>query len=198
MHFSGRNRSFGKVMPLLLRGNREVPISHGEDCTYAFGSSSLEKLNRADCVRTQGLNGKLSFSSQAGEKNNDEDDNPGDWFSEIGKPVSGNSKQECRGNADKELISEWDPPKDDGDEVSENECELLEKKADVGRTGRSDRGASSPLFKAIMTNPDHPVEKILDKWVEEGNNVDQNDFWSARLLLRRRQLFAKALQVRFY
>ncbi|KAI4386572.1 hypothetical protein MLD38_004494 [Melastoma candidum] len=189
------HQCFGSLLPHLLPLDGEVLISSSKDYSYAFVSPGLEKLNRTRYVATRGTNGQFSFSSQAGERSHEEEGNTEDWFSEIGKPVGGNSKHDHSGNADEELISEPSPPEDDGAEAPGDERELLEKKTDVGRTGRPDREASSPLFKAIITNPGHPVGKILHQWVQAGNTVDQQEFWSVMLLLRRRQLYAKALQV---
>ncbi|KAL8489314.1 hypothetical protein ACS0TY_025284 [Phlomoides rotata] len=113
-----------------------------------------------------------AFSFQAGANSNGEDDdNFEDGFSELETP--------------QEIAQEATS----GDEIDdENETDAGDKKTSV-------KVAFSAITYAIRTAPDLPVSTVMDKWVEEGNEVTQDGVSSAMHYLRKRRLRVRALQL---
>lgn len=64
-----------------------------------------------------------------------------------------------------------------------------------GKKNLATAKASSAVCKAILAAPAIPVGKVLDKWVEDGNEATQSDVLLAMDILRKRRLYVKALQV---
>ncbi|CAL5380240.1 unnamed protein product [Camellia sinensis] len=75
-----------------------------------------------------------------------------------------------------QLISEPEvsEEEDDGDGVEEpqNDLELFDTEVEVTEKRPPQKRASSALFKAIMAAPGLSVRSALDKWVEEGNDLN--------------------------
>lgn len=143
-------------------------VSDGMPCCTRFYSSSSTFLNSHGEIR--------SFSSQADTKTNGEDDDDlEDGFSDLETPLD---------------IVQEDGSDDDLSSVSEGEGDTVveEKKPFTAR-------AFSEMTKAILKNPALPVSNVLDKWVEEGNEVTRTELSVTMLNLRKRRLFVKALQV---
>ena len=59
----------------------------------------------------------------------------------------------------------------------------------------SDKEKDLGLCKAIMDAPSHSVASVLNKWAEEGNDLDQLRVSRIIINLRRRRMYGKALQV---
>lgn len=55
--------------------------------------------------------------------------------------------------------------------------------------------ASSAMSRAILSALPLPINKVMDKWVEEGNEVTRSEVHVAMAVLRKRKMFVKALQV---
>lgn len=136
-------------------------------CTRYYSSSSVFLKSHGE-VRL--------FSSQADTKTNGEDDDDlEDGFSDLETPQD---------------TVQGDGNDDDLSSASEGEdTAVVEKKSYLSRT--------SGMTKAILNSPALPVSKVLDKWVEEGNEVTSTEVSVTMLHLRKRRLFVKALQVIF-
>ncbi|KAI4353476.1 hypothetical protein L6164_002424 [Bauhinia variegata] len=63
-----------------------------------------------------------------------------------------------------------------------------EKKSPGGR-------AQSELFKAILNFPNLSVHNILDKWVEEGKELERPEISLTLFNLRKHQMYGRALQL---
>ncbi|KAK4795766.1 hypothetical protein SAY86_028092 [Trapa natans] len=134
---------------------------------------------------------KCGFSSQAGAKSSREEDDLQDGFSELETPLGSDTTTESNLDDEKadESASDADVSDVDGDEESpEDELEIL---TDKGK-GRSIR-AQSQLFQAIISA--RSVENALDKWVEDGKDLNKDEIWLATNNLRRRRMFGRALQL---
>ncbi|KAK4771634.1 hypothetical protein SAY87_032166 [Trapa incisa] len=134
---------------------------------------------------------KCGFSSQAGAKSSGEEDDLQDGFSELETPLGSDTTTESNLDDEKadESASDADVSDVDGDEESpEDELEIL---TDKGK-GRSIR-AQSQLFQAIISA--RSVENALDKWVEDGKDLNKDEIWLATNNLRRRRMFGRALQL---
>nr|KAJ0205711.1 hypothetical protein LSAT_V11C500285980 [Lactuca sativa] len=120
-----------------------------------------------------------SYSSMASTKSSGEedDDELEDGFSEL----EGNNDED---ESDNESTSE--------PELSENDMEV--SVPEITETHQQKR-ASSVIFKALMDSPMQPAQKTLDKWLEKGDTISRSDVSIAMLELRRRRMYAKALQL---
>ncbi|XP_028103697.1 pentatricopeptide repeat-containing protein At1g80270, mitochondrial-like, partial [Camellia sinensis] len=92
-------------------------------------------------------------------------------------------------------LSEEEDDGDDGVEEPQNELELFDIEAEVTEKRPPQKRASSALFKAIMAAPGLSVQSALDKWVEEGNDLNRLEIALAMLNLRKRRMYGRALQV---
>ncbi|KAL0316753.1 UNVERIFIED_CONTAM: Pentatricopeptide repeat-containing protein, mitochondrial [Sesamum radiatum] len=137
--------------------------------------------------------GARTFSSQADAKSSREgDDDLEDAFSELETPLDAVKGAASGDEIDDESdLSEGEGVADD----MQNELEMVGTDTDVGEK-RSPKGkAISALTKAILAAPLSSVNKALDKWVEEGNEVTQTEVSLTMLHLRKRRIFVKALQL---
>ncbi|KAA8517282.1 hypothetical protein F0562_017575 [Nyssa sinensis] len=165
-------------------------------------SLSLERLYSTTHDFPKFFMGKYYISSQAGAKSSgEEDDDLEDGFSELESPASADAIQESNEedvNED-ELISEPElsdgNDEDDGVEEPQNEMELLHTKTDVTEKKSLRIRASSALFKAIMAAPGLSIHSVLDKWVEEGNDLSRKEILPAMLNLQKRRMYGRALQL---
>ncbi|KAG8367825.1 hypothetical protein BUALT_Bualt16G0112900 [Buddleja alternifolia] len=134
-----------------------------------------------------------TFSSQAGAKNTgEEDDDLEDAFSELETPHDVVQQDSSVDEKDDESISESELSENDN---AENELETLDTDADVVEERSPKTRATSSMTKAILAAPALPVSKVLDKWVDEGNEVTRTDVSLTMLHLRRGRRYVKALQV---
>ncbi|KAG7945926.1 hypothetical protein I3843_14G012100 [Carya illinoinensis] len=88
---------------------------------------------------------------------------------------------------------------EEGGEVLASETVFLDD--DFSDTEKGEGGEDShkkkaylELYKAIMDSPSQSVASILDKWVEEGNDLEQLRISGIIISLRRRRMYSKALQ----
>lgn len=140
-----------------------------------------------------------SLSTQAGAKNSGEEDESEDAFSELEQPVSNAAVEgTIAGEDDGDgSISESElSDNDDIQKASHDELELSEHEADSIEKKQS-RKVASKLFKAIIAAQGVSVQQIMDKWVEEGKELDKDEISMAMLNLRKRKMYVRALQVSF-
>nr|CAD1829038.1 unnamed protein product [Ananas comosus var. bracteatus] len=124
------------------------------------------------------------LSSEAGAKSSDKEDDLEDGFSDL--------------EGDEDLLSEGEiavEEEEESNEVVDNSIDLSDTESDA----KSDKilrkkNLASPLFKIIMDSPRHNMSAALEKWVEEGNELGRSEVFVALLNLRKRKLYAKALQ----
>ncbi|CAL5423591.1 unnamed protein product [Camellia sinensis] len=125
------------------------------------GCISLKRFYSAAHGSPNFFMGCCSFSSQADTKSSaQEEDDLEDGFSELENAASA-----------ADVVSEEE---DDGDGVEEpqNDLELFDTEVEVTEKRPPQKRASSALFKAIMAAPGLSVQSALDKWVEEGNDLN--------------------------
>ncbi|XP_057785370.1 pentatricopeptide repeat-containing protein At1g80270, mitochondrial-like [Salvia miltiorrhiza] len=153
-------------------------------CTRFYSKSSgFPKSNKG--VRT--------FSSQVDAKSNGEDLEDG--FSELETPHDTVEEAASGDESDGGLGSGSELSEDEGNADGElNELETPGPETDVKKKLTTAK-ASSPMCKAILADPALPVSKVLDKWIEDGNEVTQSEALLAMDTLRRRRLYVKALQL---
>ncbi|PIN21503.1 hypothetical protein CDL12_05807 [Handroanthus impetiginosus] len=153
---------------------------------YNTSSSSL-KLHRE--VRT--------FSSSLGAKSSGgEDDDLEDGFSELETPPSAPQEANDGDEIGDDLISKSDLSEDDS--VADNindELEVFGSESDAGEKKSTKSGGTSAMTEAILAAPALSVSTVMDKWVQEGNEVTEEAVILTILQLRKRRLFIKALQL---
>ncbi|KAG6694445.1 hypothetical protein I3842_09G048700 [Carya illinoinensis] len=138
--------------------------------------------------------GRHSFSSQAGAKSSGEDDLE-DGFSELETPSSVEVNQDVEDESDDESSSEPELADDDVEEASQIELELSDIETDPREKKTPRKRAQSALFKAILAASGSSFHNVLDKWVEEGNELSRAEISLAMLNLRRRRMYGRALQL---
>ncbi|WCJ33384.1 PENTATRICOPEPTIDE REPEAT 596 [Euphorbia peplus] len=160
--------------------------------------SPQASLQRCWCNQTNCSHffmGGRSLSSQAGAETSESDDSDSDdledGFSDLEAPAdkTGESHQ-LAGNED-ELVSEPEVS-DDEDSDDEDVGSQLDL-ADLGEKVPAKRKISE-VFQAILSAPSKPVSEVMNKWVEEGKDLDRASISLAMLNLRKRRMFGKALQ----
>ncbi|XP_047330422.1 pentatricopeptide repeat-containing protein At1g80270, mitochondrial-like [Impatiens glandulifera] len=145
-----------------------------------------------DCFR-----GRCMFSSQAGgvTDSGDEEDDLDDGFSEL--ESSTGSLVEVSGEVNKdELVSEPDLSDDDDNEAVEehsNELDLYDENEVRGADKESiEKKSALTLFKSVMNSSS--VENAMDKWIEDGNELQKLDINFVMVNLRKRRMYGRALQ----
>ncbi|KAJ4915878.1 Pentatricopeptide repeat-containing protein [Raphanus sativus] len=113
--------------------------------------------------------GRRSLSSDAGARSSGEEDD----LESIETSLHSEEELSC----------------DEGD-IEGAELELL---SEAGKTPGSRR--SSELFKAIVSVSGLSVATAIDKWVEEGKEINRTEIANAMLQLRRRRMYGRALQL---
>ncbi|XP_057999972.1 pentatricopeptide repeat-containing protein At1g80270, mitochondrial-like isoform X2 [Hevea brasiliensis] len=142
---------------------------------------------------------RQSMSSQAGAESSESEDDLEDGFSELETPASDNAIEERNavgGNED-ELVSEPELSDDNDDvgEHSQNAMELLDTEADSDEKASMKKKVASELFRAIISAPGLSINGVLDKWVEEGKDLDRAEILLVMLDLRKRRMYGRALQL---
>ncbi|KAL7169256.1 hypothetical protein ACSBR2_034322 [Camellia fascicularis] len=182
----------------------DVKASNGDSRLVASdGCISLKRFYSAAHGSPNFFMGCCSFSSQADTKSSaQEEDDLEDGFSELETAASAADVVQDSNVDDlneDQLISEPELSEedDDGDGVEEpqNELELFDTEAEVTEKRPPQKRASSALFKAIMAAPGLSVQSALDKWVEEGNDLNRPEIALAMLNLRKRRMYGRALQL---
>ncbi|KAA8517948.1 hypothetical protein F0562_015422 [Nyssa sinensis] len=165
-------------------------------------SLSLKRFYSTTGDSSKFFMGRRSFSSQAGAKSSGEvDDDLEDGFSELESPASAEAILESNAEDENEdeLISEPEPSEGDDEDAAveepQNELELSDTETDVTEKRSPRKGVPSALFKAIVAAPGLSVHNVLDKWVEEGNDLTRAEISLAMLNLRKRRMYGRALQL---
>lgn len=121
---------------------------------------------------------ELSWSSSTGRRS---------LSSDAGANTAGEEDVLENRNSDEEEFSG-----DEGD-IEGGDLELLVPDSEAGKIVVGKR--SSELFKAIVSVSGVAVGSALDKWVEEGKEINRTEFTNAMLQLRKRRMYGRALQV---
>lgn len=196
-----RNRCLGIPIAHACGVKGELPNGYREDRTcilerhasFSYGSPSIKRFYYQDGGFSRLSSGKCGFSSQAGAKSGEEEDELEDGFSKLETPLGSDAATESNLGDEKAegLGSEAEISDANDDEESlENELEIS---TDKGKA--PSRRAQSELLKAIIAA--RSVENVLDKWVEDGKDINKNEIWLATFNLRRSRMFGRALQVIF-
>lgn len=144
---------------------------------------------------------RRSLSSQAGTENSEDEDEDDleDGFSELETTDRAKAVKDTNAgdNNEDELISEPDFSDSDGDdaEPSKDELEISDTEADLSEKRPFRKKGTSKLFKAIIAAPGLSVHSALDKWVEEGNEIERGELALTMLNLRKLRMYGRALQL---
>ncbi|CAA7042343.1 unnamed protein product [Microthlaspi erraticum] len=125
---------------------------------------------------------KRALSSNAGTKSDQEDDLE-DGFSELE-----NAKETSSSSSDDD--SEDDETKLSADE-EEEELDLIETDDGIKTVQKK----PSELFNTIVSAAGLSIGSALDKYVEEGNEINRFEVSKAILQLRKRRMYGRALQM---
>lgn len=161
---------------------------------------SFKRYHHKKCEPFKIYNGRHQFSSHAGMKTSDDEDDLEDGFSELETAASANEVQASKApcESDNGLTSESEiSDADSDDEVSglKNELELSDTVAEGSKKKLEPKRDCIRLLKTIMNAPGLSIKSVLDKWVEDGNEVDKSDIMILNSNLRKRKMYGRALQV---
>ncbi|CAN4109039.1 unnamed protein product [Withania somnifera] len=157
---------------------------------------------RGLCKTTHGSSklflGCQNFSSLVDTKSSSEiESNLDDEFSELMGPTVTEGILEA--NVEDELFSE---PELSGDEVDNEDVEMPHDKLELSDSESDARQAEyvrkemfKELLKAIIAAPVPSLGRVMDKWVEKGNDLTRTEIEFIMINLRRRYMYAKALQL---
>ncbi|GAA0162311.1 hypothetical protein LIER_18428 [Lithospermum erythrorhizon] len=142
--------------------------------------------------------GVRCFSSQAGTQSSGEDgDDLEDGFSELEGSTDADSIQHKK--VDDDLTSEselsGEESGDDTIDLPEDELNLLDTESDANEKKLYRKRVHSELFKVISAAKNANLSGVLNKWVEEGNEVTRKEILLSFLNLRKRHMYFKALQL---
>ncbi|CAA0837411.1 Pentatricopeptide repeat-containing protein -mitochondrial [Striga hermonthica] len=104
------------------------------------------------------------------------------------------SAQEDNDDLDDDLAKSDLSEEDDGT-TDELQTEFEALGDDVAEKNSPGTKASSEMAKAILRSLNVPVSKVLNEWLEEGNELSPTEATLAMLQLRRRKMFGKALEL---
>ncbi|BAT85124.1 hypothetical protein VIGAN_04262500 [Vigna angularis var. angularis] len=118
-----------------------------------------------------------------------EDDDLEDGFSELDTPADdeneiGNLLASAAGQSD-------DDSDEENVEEPHNEVDEVVKEKGEPHRGR----VECELFNEILNAPGLSIDVVVDNWLAEGNELTRDEVSHAMLLLRRRKMFGKALQL---
>ncbi|KAL3637139.1 hypothetical protein CASFOL_019438 [Castilleja foliolosa] len=131
-----------------------------------------------------------TFSSQSDAKTTEEDDDDLEGgFSEL-EMTAGTVISED--DSDGEDIAEEEGIADDD---IQNELEVFDVETGAEEKNSPRTQASSEMTRVILASPPVPVSKVLDKWVDEGNEVALTEATVTIHHLRKRRMFGKALEL---
>eukprot|EP00268_Persea_americana_P039398 TRINITY_DN3898_c0_g1_i1.p1 TRINITY_DN3898_c0_g1~~TRINITY_DN3898_c0_g1_i1.p1 ORF type:complete len:632 (-),score=163.16 TRINITY_DN3898_c0_g1_i1:406-2301(-) len=177
--------------------------NHGHSSIIPFTIIQPKRFYQRPSVPAKFFFGTQCLSSQAGTKSSDDEDDLEDGFSELETPLG---NETAAGNnvgkeAAEDLISEPElSDADSADDLSEAAPDVLDLSDDEPSDMSSKKVArkktfGSPLFKVIMESPRQSINSAIDKWVEEGNTLGRTEMSVAMLILRKRRMFGRALQL---
>lgn len=141
---------------------------------------SLSKSYSSRCPNfTRSLLWSRNLSSHVGAISGEKDNDSEDRFSELD-----------------ELAEDMVEP-DEKVENKEFETEegILGGESDFVGNRSLGKRIESPLSMAIIRAPRYSLNSVLNKWVKHGNPLGRGEISVAMLILRKRRLYAKALQV---
>ncbi|EOA39953.1 hypothetical protein CARUB_v10008643mg [Capsella rubella] len=126
------------------------------------------------------------------------------WSSCTGRrSLSSDARAKTAGEEDEEELENGNsdlatPDQTSGDSEDEGdtegaELELLVPGSEAGKLVVGSR--SSELFKAIVSVSGVAVASALDKWIEEGKEINRTELANAMLELRKRRMYGRALQM---
>lgn len=158
---------------------------------------SLERSYHVTSFTCQMSMGSRCLSSQAGAKSSgeEEEEEEDDAFSELEEPASTKASQkvDSADEIEDELDSEPELSADeDAEKVPQNELDLAESEMEPTKK-KSRKRATSELFEAINRAPGLSVQQIIDKWVEDGKEINREEISLAMLNFRKRRMYGKAL-----
>ncbi|KAL4203364.1 hypothetical protein AMTRI_Chr01g127540 [Amborella trichopoda] len=138
-----------------------------------------------------------SLSSQAGTESGKDDEELEDGFSELETAQDTDDSGEEVGES---KVSEPELSDDDSTEnVSENlqvePCLSEEEGGSFVEKEAPKKSVESRLFKVILDAQRQSIHSAIDKWVADGNVVNREVVWGAMFNLRKRRMFARALQL---
>lgn len=96
---------------------------------------------------------------------------------------------------DDNMTSDSELSEDESVNGIQNELDSLDTETDVGKKDSFRTAGPSAMTKAILAVPMSPVSKVLEQWVQEGNEVTVDEVSTTMLYLRQRRMYYKALQV---
>lgn len=120
-----------------------------------------------------------------------------DWRG-ISSQAGASSTKEDDGELEGESNDESDADLSDGDEESgklHDELELSDDEISSTKKQSPGRQSQSELFKEIIKAHGLSIDSALNKWVEQGKEVDRKDITLAVRNLRKRKMYGRALQV---
>ncbi|KAI4319634.1 hypothetical protein MLD38_033212 [Melastoma candidum] len=132
-----------------------------------------------------------SLSTQAGAKDAGDED----AFSELEEPVSAVAvKETTTGEDDGDGSESESDDNEDVGKTSHDDLDLPEHEADSTAKKKSKKSVSN-LFKAISAAQGSSIQHVMEKWIEEGKELDEKEIAMAMLNLRQRKMYVKALQL---
>ncbi|CAM8955748.1 unnamed protein product [Rhodiola kirilowii] len=160
------------------------------DNLIAFKKFYHSGRSACDC----GFGCRRCFSTRAGIEESDKEEDDG--LSELDTPKLSETGLET-GVADEVLTSESELSDDDDDDVdglkapTSEDLDLLP----TDNEKKSRKMRSPELFKAILSAPGLSIGSALDKYIEDGKEVNSSDIADAMFRLRQRRMFGRALQL---
>lgn len=175
----------------------EIASCYLENYNAEFSQSQVITSLHNRCSSSKSFLAVQSFSSLASAKSSgDHNGVLGDALTRL--EIRQDTVQEAAsaGEMDEESISESDLSVGVGvaDDM-QNELHMLDTVSDVGEERSSITEAPWGLINGLLSAPLQRVSRILDGWVEVGNEVTRTEVSSILLELYRRRMFDKALQV---
>ncbi|XP_031103587.1 pentatricopeptide repeat-containing protein At1g80270, mitochondrial-like [Ipomoea triloba] len=156
---------------------------------------SLRKFHKTARSSPAEVWGIRSFSSQADTKSSGGEDDELDGFSDLESPATSGAIQKDIVDNNEDLVSESDLSEEDINDDFKDLINLSDTEAEISEKKSPRKRVTSKMFKAILDNPASSVSNVMNKWVEEGNEVTRLEVAVALTNLRKRRMFVKALQL---
>ncbi|XP_074577338.1 pentatricopeptide repeat-containing protein At1g80270, mitochondrial-like [Curcuma longa] len=140
---------------------------------------SLSKSYSSRCPNfTRSLLWSRNLSSHVGAISGEKDNDSEDRFSELDEPAE-------------DMV---EPDERVENKEFETEEGILGGESDFVGNRSLGKRIESPLSMAIIRAPRYSLNSVLNKWVKHGNPLGRGEISVAMLILRKRRLYAKALQ----
>lgn len=195
----GRVRASREIVSYYLQDDDATSVEHMQGPCGNF--LSLKRYHHSRCDSFESFIGNRRFSSEAGvENSSEEDDDLEDGFSELetSAGVDENPASSVAHESDNELISEHELSEEESDDDVAgdlNELEASDSETGVSKKRFSPTAETLQLLKAIMDAPGLSVNSVLEKWVEEGKDLNSSQIRMVVFNLRKRRMYGRALQV---